>query len=122
MSYVEGFIVPVPAANQEEYRRQAAMAEPLFKEFGATRLVEAWGDDVPHGKLTDFYRAVAAEEGETIVFAWIVWPSRQARDEGHAKMMADPEMQPGPDVPFDMKRMIFGGFEIILDTNEGERE
>ena len=119
MAYIEGFVVPVRNESKEAYREMAAKVAKGIMRCGASRLVEAWGDDVPHGKQTDFYRAVGAEEGENVVFAWIVWPSKQARDEGHEKMMADPEMQPGPDVPFDMKRMIFGGFEPMLDTDDG---
>jgi uncharacterized protein YbaA (DUF1428 family) len=122
MAYIEGFVIPVPNDRKDAYREMAEKAAKGFMRHGALRLVEAWGDDVPHGKVTDFYRAVAAEEGENIVFSWVVWPSREARSEGMARLMADPEMQPGPDVPFDMKRMIFGGFEVILDTDEGETE
>jgi uncharacterized protein YbaA (DUF1428 family) len=122
MAYIEGFVIPVPTDNKPAYLDMAGKAAKGFMRHGALRLVEAWGDDVPHGKLTDFHRAVAAEEGETVVFAWVVWPSREARSEGMAALRADPEFQPGPDMPFDTKRMIFGGFEIILDTSEGERE
>ena len=88
----------------------------LFAEYGATRLVECWGDDVPNGKVTDFRRAVQAQAGETVVFSWIVWPSKAVRDAATPKLMKDPRMQPGPDMPFDGKRMIFGGFEVMLDT------
>jgi uncharacterized protein YbaA (DUF1428 family) len=122
MAYIEGFVIPVPNDKKDAYREMAAKVAKGFLRHGALRLVEAWGDDVPHGKVTDFYRAVAAEEGESVVFAWLVWPSRDARGEAHAKMMEDPEFQPDPGMPFDMKRMIFGGFEIILDTDAGETE
>jgi len=89
---------------------------PLFKEHGATRVVECWGDDVPDGKVTDFKRAVKAEPGENVVFSWIVWPSKQVREAATKKIMQDPRMQPPAEMPFDGKRMIFGGFEIVLDT------
>ncbi|MEA3003939.1 MAG: hypothetical protein QOH81_2727 [Sphingomonadales bacterium] len=118
MSYVDGFVIPVTPGKKDAYREMAKMAAKVFIDHGALRLVECWGDDVPHGKVTDFYRAVDAQEGEGLVFSWIVWPSREARDEGSRKVMADPRMQPGPDMPFDMKRMIFGGFELLLDTGE----
>jgi uncharacterized protein YbaA (DUF1428 family) len=110
----------VPADRKEAYREMAARLAPLFRECGAERLVECWGDDVPHGKVTDFYGAVKAEDGEAIVFAWVVWPSREARDAAMARMKTDPRMQPPEDAPFDMKRMIFGGFETILDVGSPE--
>jgi uncharacterized protein YbaA (DUF1428 family) len=116
MSYIDGFVIPVPAGKKEAYRAMAAKAAPIFMEHGATRIVECWGDDVPDGKVTDFKRAVQAEAGETVVFSWIVWPSKAARDEGNKKVMADPRMQMGPDMPFDGKRLIYGGFELLLDS------
>jgi uncharacterized protein YbaA (DUF1428 family) len=117
MSYVEGFVAAVPAANKEIYRKHAAEAAPLFKEFGATRVVECWGDDVPDGKLTDFRRAVKAQDDEVVVFAWFEYPSKEVRDAANAKMRADPRMKAiGEQMPFDGKRMIFGGFAPILDV------
>jgi uncharacterized protein YbaA (DUF1428 family) len=117
MSYVDGFVLAVPAANRETYRKHAAEAAPLFKEFGATRMVECWGDDVPDGKLTDFRRAVQATEDEVVVFSWIEYPSKEVRDAAHEKMMSDPRMKAmAGAMPFDGKRMIFGGFAPILDV------
>jgi len=118
MAYIDGFVIPVAPGKKEAYRALAQEAARIFIEHGAQRLVECWGDDVPHGKATDFYRAVDAQEGENLVFSWIVWPSKEARDEGSRKVMADPRMQPGQDMPFDMKRLIFGGFELLLDTGD----
>ncbi|MEB6538279.1 DUF1428 family protein [Serratia plymuthica] len=116
MNYVDGFVVAVPAANKEAYLKLAAAAAPLFKEFGATRIVECWGNDVPEGKLTDFRGAVKAEADEVVVFSWIEYPSKAARDAANEKMMNDPRMKTlGEPMPFDGKRMIFGGFEPILD-------
>ena len=116
MTYIDGFVIPVPTGKKEEYRALAAKMGPLFQEFGATRIVECWGDDVPDGKVTDFRRAVKAEERETVVFSWIVWPSKEARNAGNAKMMSDPRMkEAGDQMPFDGKRMIFGGFAPILE-------
>ena len=117
MRYVEGFVVAVPLAEKETYRRHAAEAAPLFKEFGATRMVECWGDDVPEGKLTDFRRAVQAKEDEIVVFSWIEYPSKEVRDAAHQQMMFDARMKAmGETMPFDGKRMIFGGFAPILDV------
>jgi len=120
MTYVEGFVVAVPAANKDAYLKHASDAEPLFKEFGVTRMVEAWGDDVPDGKVTDFKGAVQATEEENVVFSWFEYPDKAARDAANAKMMSDPRMaEMGASMPFDGKRMIMGGFESILDAGEG---
>ena len=117
MSYVEGFVVAVPAANKETFRKHAADAAPMFKEFGATRMVEAWGDDVPDGKLTDFKGAVKAKPDEVVVFSWFEYPDKAARDAANEKMMSDPRMkQMGVNMPFDGKRMIYGGFAPIVDA------
>ncbi|HEU4661069.1 MAG TPA: DUF1428 domain-containing protein [Pseudolabrys sp.] len=115
MTYIDGFVVPVPTGRKEDYRKMAEKAAPIFKEYGALKLVECWGDDVPHGKVTDFYGAVKAESGETIVFSWVVWPSKQVRDEGSKKLMADERLK-ASDMPFDGKRMIYGGFELMLES------
>lgn len=116
MSYVDGFVAAVPTANKEAYRAHAALMAPLFKECGALGVVECWGDDVPEGKLTSFTMAVKREENESVVFSWVTWPSRQVRDEGWAKMMADPRMQTGQNPPFDGKRLIYGGFQMLLSV------
>ena len=111
MSYIDGFVIPVPAGNKEAYRAMAAKAAPIFKEHGATRIVECWGNDLPDGKVTDFKGAVKAQGGENVVFAWIEWPSKQVRDEAWKKMMAEPHPE---SMPFDGKRMIWGGFAPIV--------
>jgi uncharacterized protein YbaA (DUF1428 family) len=122
MAYVEGFVVAVPAANKEIYRKHAADAAPLFKEFGVTRHVEAWGDDVPDGKLTDFKGAVKAEPGEVVVFSWFEYPDRATRDAANEKIMSDPRMkQMGEAMPFDARRMIYGGFASLVDAGGPER-
>jgi uncharacterized protein YbaA (DUF1428 family) len=117
MTYVEGFVAAVPAANKEAYRRHAAEASVLFKEFGVARMVECWGDDVPDGKVTDFKGAVKAKSDEAVVYSWIEWPSKEVRDKGWKKIMADARMQPDRNtMPFDGQRMIYGGFVPILDA------
>jgi uncharacterized protein YbaA (DUF1428 family) len=117
MTYVDGFVAAVPTANRELYRKHAADAAVVFKEHGALHFVECWGDDVPEGKLTSFPMAVKRKEDETVVFSWITWPSRQARDEGMKKVMADPRLQPDRNpMPFDGKRLIYGGFEVIVEA------
>ena len=122
MTYVEGFVTPVPAAKKDIYVKHAAEAAPLFKEFGATRVVEAWGDDVPDGKVTDFKGAVKATADEIVVFGWFEYPSRAARDAANAKMRSDPRMKEmGASMPFDGQRMIFGGFAPIVDETAGAR-
>jgi uncharacterized protein YbaA (DUF1428 family) len=115
MSYIDGFVLAVPKANKQAYLEHARKSLPLFKEYGAKRMVEAWGDDVPDGKVTDFRRAVKAESNEDVLFSWIEWPSKEVRDQGMKKMMEDPRMKEMNDMPFDGKRMIFGGFQPILD-------
>ncbi len=120
MTYVEGFVVAVPTANKEAYRKHAADAAPLFKEFGVTRMVEAWGDDVPDGKINDSKGAVHAKADETVVFSWFEYPDKATRDAATTKMMSDPRMAAmGGDMPFDGKRMIIGGFDSIVDDRAG---
>ena len=115
MTYIDGFVVPVPTANKQAYKRMAAKAMPVFAEYGALRIVECWGDDVPKGKLTDFRMAVKAKANETVVFSWIEWPSKKMRNAGMKKAMQDPRLQPGGAMPFDGKRMIYGGFAPLID-------
>lgn len=118
MSYIDGFLAPILAETTEEaYRDFAAKAAPIFKEHGATRVVEGWEDDVPDGKQTDFRRAVQLKDGEKVVFSWIEWPDKATRDAGMKKVMEDPRMQPDTmsEMPFDGPRMVFGGFRVIVD-------
>ena len=115
-SYVQGFIIAVPAGKHEAYRKVAEEAWVMFKDYGALRVVEAWGDDVPDGKVTDFRRAVKAEPDEKVVFSFLEWPSREVCDAAAKKMMSDGNMKPpeGMEMPFDMKRMVYGGFTPVV--------
>ncbi len=119
MTYFEGFVLAVPTANKGKFREHAEKFAGIVKDFGVERQVEAWGEDVPHGQVTDFYRAVNARDDESIVFSWFEYPSREARDAANEKFMSDPRMQDMGDVPFDGKRMIIGGFDSILDEGGG---
>jgi len=119
MAYIDGFVCPVLPGRREDYRTLSETSSQIFLDYGALQVVETFGDaDVPEGKQTDLWRAVAADKaaGEGIAFSWIVWPSKEARDKGWEGCMADERMKPSPDMPFDPKRMIFGGFETLLDT------
>ena len=117
MPYIDGFVIAVPTANKQKFIDHANRGDAVFIEYGATRVLECWGDDVPEGKQTDFHRAVQATKDETVVFSWIAWPSRKARDEGMKKAMEDPRMKPDQNtMPFDGKRMIYGGFQMIVDA------
>ena len=117
MEYIDGFVVAVPKANKDKYIQHAREAAVIFREHGALRLVECWEDDVPEGKVTSFPMAVKREADEAVVFSWISWPSREVRDAGMAKVFADPRMNgPAMDMPFDGKRMIFGGFRMVVDA------
>jgi uncharacterized protein YbaA (DUF1428 family) len=117
--YLDGFVVPVPQGNREAYRAMSAKAAPVFKEYGATRHVEAWGSDVPDGKVTDFRRSVQAGDGEEVVFSFIEWPDKATRDEGWKKVMEDERMKPDMDsMPFDGKRMFWGGFNSVVDLDK----
>jgi uncharacterized protein YbaA (DUF1428 family) len=117
MNYVDGFVIAVPNAKREAYLKVAQDASVVFKDHGALQVVECWGDDVPEGKVTSFPMAVKRQPDESVVFSWIVWPSRQVRDEGMKKVMEDPRMNMDPaSMPFDGQRMIFGGFQIIVQA------
>ncbi len=116
MPYVDGFVLAVPKANIDAYKDMARLAGQVWKEHGAISYVEAIGDDTPYGKVTSFPRSVQAAEDEVVVFSWITYESREARDAINAKVMADPRLQAGMDnPPFDAKRMIYGGFQSFLD-------
>ncbi|MDL5367096.1 DUF1428 domain-containing protein [Xanthomonas sp. NCPPB 2654] len=118
MSYVDGFVLAVPTANKEKFLEHARV-DSVFIEHGALRVLECWGDDVPHGQQTDFFRAVEAKDDETVVFSWIEWPDKATRDAGMKKMMEDPRMDPAVNpMPFDGKRMIYGGFVPVLELKK----
>lgn len=122
MSYIEGFVAAVPRNNKDAYQRHAAGSVAMFKEFGATRQVETWGDDVPEGKVTDFKGAVKATPDEVIVFSWLEYPDKATRDKANEKIMSDPKMKElGSNMPFDGQRMIFGGFQPINDSGKAPR-
>ena len=120
MSYIDGFVIAVPTANKEKFIEHAEKADNLFKELGARRILECWGNDVPGGKLTDFRKAVQAKEDETVVFSWIEWPDKATRDAAMARMdelmktddRFNPEKNP---MPFDGKRLIYGGFAPVVE-------
>lgn len=114
-AYTDGIVVPVPEANRDAYRNLAAANAKIFREYGATRIIESLADDVDHGQVTDFYRAVKAAPGETVAFSFIQWPDKAARDQAWQKIMQEDRMQHGGDV-FDGSRMFWGGFDKILDT------
>lgn len=114
--YVDGFVIAVPRERLEDYERIAREAAAVWREYGALQVVETVADDVPYGESTSFPRAVQATDDETVIFSWIAYESREARDEINAKVMADPRIKDGMnDVPFDPKRMIFGGFRTIVE-------
>ncbi len=114
MAYIDGWVAAVPETNKAAYLEWAAKIGPLFVKHGAAGVTENWSDDVPEGKLTSFPLAVQRKEGEGIVFSWVKWPSKAVRDAGWKTVMADPLMMNGPDL-YDGKRMIFGGFETVLE-------
>ncbi len=114
--YVDGFVLAVPKDKIDAYKKMATLGGEVWMEHGALTYVETIADDVPYGELTSFPRAVQAKEDEIVVFSWVTYESRAKRDEVMAKVMADPRMQPGmADMPFDGKRMIFGGFTTIVE-------
>jgi uncharacterized protein YbaA (DUF1428 family) len=114
MSYIDGFVLAVPNANREQFIQHARTFDAIFLEVGATRVMECWGDDVPEGKLTDFRRAVQAKQDESVVFSWVEWPDKASRDAGMEKFMQDPRMADANKMPFDGKRLIFGGFTPVV--------
>jgi uncharacterized protein YbaA (DUF1428 family) len=114
--YTDGFVVPVPEGKTEAYRELASKMAKVFRQHGANRVVEALSNDVPKGEVTDFYRAVKAEDGEQVVFSFIEWPDKSTRDEGWKKIMEDESLKPEGDMPFSGQRMFWGGFEPIFDT------
>jgi uncharacterized protein YbaA (DUF1428 family) len=115
MAYIDGFVIPVPKNRLEDYKAQATLCAQVWKEYGALTSVECVGDDVPHGTVTSFPRAVQAKDDEVIIFSWIVYESRASRDAVMEKIMADPRMKDMmQSQAFDAKRMIFGGFEPFL--------
>jgi uncharacterized protein YbaA (DUF1428 family) len=113
MTYIDGFVAAVKTTDKETYRAHCQQMGAVFKEYGALDVIDTWGDDVPEGKLTSFTMAVKREDDEAVVFGWINWPSKAVRDEAWKKVMADPRMQSAAPPPFDGKRVIFGGFEMI---------
>ena len=117
MNHVDGFVLAVPTARKEDYRKVAETAARIFKDHGALNVVECWGAEVPEGKLTSFPMAVQRKADETVVFSWITWPSKAVHDAGMKKSMEDPRMNHDPKaMPFDSKRMIFGSFEEIVSA------
>lgn len=114
MSYVTGFLTPVKAEDKDRYIASASRSWPLFQKYGATAQVENWGVDVPDGKLTSFPMAVKLEDGEAVVFSWLVWPDRATADAAWAAMQNDPAFA-DMDMPFDGKRMMWGGFDTVFD-------
>jgi uncharacterized protein YbaA (DUF1428 family) len=122
MAYIEGFILAVPEKNKEAYRQHAANSVPFFRECGAMRLVETWADEVPEGKVTDFRRAVKAKPDEAVLFSWIEYPDRAARDTAVKKITSDPRMaEMMASMPFDAQRMIWGGFKPISERGAVEK-
>ena len=119
MNYVDGFVLPVPKKKVGAYRSMAKFCAKVWLEHGALSFYESLADDVPYGKRTSFPRSVKLKRGETVVFSWIIYKSRAHRDKVMAKVMKDPrmvKMMSGKDMPFDGKRMIFGGFKMIVEA------
>ena len=116
MAYLELFVAPVPTANRDAYLTHARAMGALFKDHGMEKMIECWGSHVPDGALTSLPLSVKLEEGETVVAGWMRWPSKEARDKGFEAAMADPRMtEDMTQMPFDGKRMIFGGFDVMLE-------
>ena len=118
MAYIDGFVLAVPNENKQKFIDHAQKGDSVFVEAGAIRVLECWGDDVPDGSVTDFRRAVKAEDDETVVFSWIEWPDKATRDEAMQKVMDDPRMQPDQNpMPFDGKRLVYGGFSPVVELS-----
>lgn len=124
MGYIDGFVIACPTANKDKFIEHAKMGDSVFIDLGALRVIECWGDDVPEGKTTDFRMAVKAQDDETVLFSWVEWPDKATRDAAFATMTewmndpakADPRMDPEKNpMPFDGKRLIFGGFTPIVE-------
>lgn len=114
MSFLDIVIIPVPTAGKAAYLEHSRQTTPFFKAQGALSVTETWGEDVPDGKVTDFKKAVQLQEGETVAVGWITWPDRAVRDAGWEKLMQDERMM-NLDPPFDGKRMVYAGFEVVLE-------
>jgi uncharacterized protein YbaA (DUF1428 family) len=114
--FVDGIIVPVIESRREDYRARASEMAKVFRKYGATRVVETIADDVNHGKVTDFYRATKAEDGETVAFSFIEWPDKATRDQAWGKIMGDESLRPTGELPYAGPRMFWGGFDKIVDT------
>jgi uncharacterized protein YbaA (DUF1428 family) len=126
MPYIDGFVIAVPTGNKQKFIDHAKKANGVFLELGATRILECWGDDVPEGKVTDFRRAVDAKQDETVVFSWVEWPDKATRDAAVSRMgelmKTDDRMNPEKNpMPFDGKRMIYGGFMPVVDLGGAKR-
>lgn len=116
MAYVDGFVAAVPTLNKDKFIQHSLKMAAFLKTLGAIKIVDCWGDDVPDGKVTSFPMAVKKEENETVVFSWIIWPDKATRDAGMEQMM-DPQNHDSFDpMPFDGKRLIFGGFDMIVEA------
>lgn len=115
MPFLDITVIPVPTDKKAAYLDHSRRMMPLFREYGATAVTETWGEDVPDGKVTDFKKSVALHDGETVAVGWITWPDRATRDVAWEKMMQDERMMNGESPPFDGKRMIFAGFDVILE-------
>ena len=115
MAYIDGVLCPVPTANKQTYLAFSEKTAEMFKKYGALSVTENWGDDVPEGKVNSLRTAVMLKDNETVVLSWIIWPSKAARDEAWQKVMGDPDMT-NAEMPYDGSRMIFGGFEQILNA------
>jgi uncharacterized protein YbaA (DUF1428 family) len=116
MDYIDGYVLAVPTENKERYRALAEKAAAKFRDLGALEVMECWGDDVPDGETTSFPMAVKKTPDETVVFSWTIWPSKEVRDEAWSRMMTDPDIEAMGEMPFDGKRMIYGGFRPILKS------